>query len=114
MTHGPLVAGGIKDRRDAWALSAALTQSGVRASVSQAGALRVWLGELRFEFARDESEYILADPGADTVDAARDGVKALTHALEVIGARSRFEVYEGEQMTSYHHVNWPLATERAQ
>jgi len=109
MKDEALIAGGIEDHRSAEALAAAFVQHGIRASVSQAGALRVWIDDLLFEFSQRGDEFILADPCANTPDESRESVIALVRALEAIGARSRFEIYEGEHMTSYHHVKWPVA-----
>jgi hypothetical protein len=107
MNPEPLVAGGIEDHRSAIELAHALDEAGVRASVSQAGVLRVPAGVRRYEFYGESGEYILADPCADSVTDAQEDLAALLPVFERIGMRCRFEVYQGEEMVSYHHVKWP-------
>ncbi|UPT64954.1 MAG: hypothetical protein M0D54_10950 [Hyphomonadaceae bacterium JAD_PAG50586_4] len=109
MSAEPFLAGGLAERRNATELAAALADTGVRAGVSQAGALRLWFGEHLYEFGSASGDYVVADPCVNDLDTLTAEVGLMVAAMERVGARCRFEVYEGEKLVSYHHVTWPSA-----
>jgi hypothetical protein len=113
MSRELLLAGGIEDGRSAKALAAALADVGVRAGVSQAGALRLWFYENLYEFEGAQGDYVVADPGVDNLKTLTAEVDLMVSALERAKSRCRFEIYEDETLVSYHHVMWPKGAEHA-
>ena len=113
MSRDLLLAGGIEDSRNAKALAAALADAGVRAGVSQAGALRLWFCENLYEFDGAHGDYVVADPSVDNLKILTADVGLMVSALERAKSRCRFEIYEGEELVSYHHVMWPQGAEHA-
>ena len=109
MSAEPLVAGALDDRRTGEQLAQSLLANGATAALSQAGALRVRVGDALFEFSGSKGEWILDDPCFADIPSLRAALDVLIQALAVCNIRCRFEVYEGNMLSEYRHVGWPRA-----